>query len=95
MKAGQQDQASNVALFRMRSETAGTSAANMRRDNVIRLLDLSKYEQPRPAPENVHVSMRANIAAMVLLGLLVFIAKEDFGRLEQSNLCWTRSECVN
>jgi hypothetical protein len=39
--------------------------------------------------------MRSNIAAMVLLGLLVFIASEDFYRLEQSNLCPHTFECSN
>jgi hypothetical protein len=39
--------------------------------------------------------MRANIVAMVLLGLLVFLAKEDFCKLEQSNLCAVNSECMN
>jgi len=57
-------------------------------------LDLSKFEHHRPAVEN-RPSMRSNIAAMVLLGLLVFIATEDFSRLEQSNLCFDKSECRN
>jgi hypothetical protein len=39
--------------------------------------------------------MRANIAAMVLLGLLVFIATEDFSKLEQSNLRLDKSEYRN
>jgi hypothetical protein len=56
------------------------------------MLDLSKFEQDRRAVDN-GATMRSNIAAMVLLGLLVFIATEDFYRLEQSNLhTW---ECMN
>ena len=33
--------------------------------------------------------------AMVLLGLVVLIASEDFYRLEQSNLCLHKWECGN
>jgi hypothetical protein len=85
----------NIVPFQTRSEDRRALAAEKRRDNIIRMLDLSKFEKPRPPVENYHASMRANIAALVLLGLLVFIAKEDFGKLERSNLCATRSECLN
>nr|WP_143843909.1 hypothetical protein [Bradyrhizobium cosmicum]QDP24691.1 hypothetical protein FNV92_22155 [Bradyrhizobium cosmicum] len=56
------------------------------------MLDLSKFERDRPVAGNGH-RMRSNIAAMILLGLLVFVATEDFSRLEQSNLCFDKSEC--
>lgn len=58
------------------------------------MLDLSKFEHDRHAAES-GASMRANIAAMVLLGLLVFIATEDFSKLEQSNLRQDKSEYRN
>ncbi|WP_334536162.1 hypothetical protein [Bradyrhizobium sp. AZCC 2230] len=60
----------------------------------MRMLDLSKFEQDRRAIDN-GATMRSNIAAMVLLGLLVFIATEDFYRLEQSNLSLHKWECMN
>jgi hypothetical protein len=85
----------NVVPFESRPEDGRVLAVEKRRDNIIRMLDLSKFEKPRPLVENYNANMRANIAALVLLGLLVFIAKEDFGKLERSNLCATRSECLN
>jgi hypothetical protein len=94
MKVGQQSNIGSVVPFRTRSSDDGDPVDDLRRDNIIRLLDLSRYEQSRPAAGDCEVSMRANIAAMVLLGLLVFIAKEDFGKLARSNLCVARSECV-
>ncbi|WP_035965544.1 hypothetical protein [Bradyrhizobium sp. YR681] len=66
----------------------------MRSGDILRLLDLSKFEQHRRVA-GTGASMRANIAAMVLLGLLVFVATEDFSKLEQSNLCLQNSECRN
>ena len=93
MKVNQSNHAGNVIPFQMRSEHDKQRADDARRDSIIRMLDLSKFEQPRPPVEN-DASMRANIAAMVLLGLLVFLAAEDFGKLEQSNLCAIKSECL-
>jgi hypothetical protein len=86
--------AGNVIPFQRRSEHGSDRSDDARRDSIIRMLDLSKFEQPRPAVDN-DASMRANIAAMVLLGLLVFLAAEDFSKLERSNLCATKSECPN
>lgn len=94
MKVGQQSNIGNVIPFRPRSGDDGDLVDDLRRDNIIRLLDLSKYEQSRPAVGDYEASMRANIAAMVLLGLLVFIAKEDFGKLARPNLCLAKSECL-
>jgi hypothetical protein len=94
MKVVQQNNIGNVVPFRSRSGDDEDLVDDVRRDNIIRLLDLSKYEQSRPAVGDYEPSMRANIAAMVLLGLLVFIASEDFGKLARSNLCVARSECV-
>jgi hypothetical protein len=94
MKVNQSNHAGNVIPFQMRSEHRKHSADDTRRDSIIRMLDLSKFEQSRPPVEN-DASMRTNIAAMVLLGLLVFLAAEDFGKLERSNLCVTKSECLN
>ena len=88
MKVGQQSNIGNVVPFRPRSGDDGDLVDDLRRDNIIRLLDLSKYEQSRPAVGDYEASMRANIAAMVLLGLLVFIAKEDFGKLARPICAW-------
>jgi hypothetical protein len=84
----------NVIPFQPRSENARDPTDDVRSDSITSMLDLSKFEQPRPAPER-DTNMRANIVAMVLLGLIVFIAKEDFSRLERLNLCSTKSECLN
>lgn len=66
----------------------------MRPDDILRMLDLSKFEKKRRTAEN-GASMRLNIAAMVLLGFLVFVAAESFSKLEQSNMCSHNSECRN
>jgi hypothetical protein len=95
MSVNQTNNTCNVVPFQTRSEGRGALTAEKRRDNIIRMLDLSKFEKPRPAVENYNASMRANLAALVLLGVLVFIAKEEFGKLERSNLCPVKSECLN
>jgi hypothetical protein len=95
MKSGQKNQTTNVVPFRTRSNGAREPLGDPRSDKIIRMLDLSKYEHPRPAVENHDANMRANIIAMVFLGLLVFLAKEDFCRIERANLCSTSSECLN
>jgi hypothetical protein len=94
MKADQPNFRGNVVPFRTRSGSGRDPVDHARSGNILRMLDLSKFEHHRPAVEN-RPSMRSNIAAMVLLGLLVFIATEDFSRLEQSNLCFDKSECRN
>jgi hypothetical protein len=93
MKAHQPNYSGTVISFQARTKSGRDPAEGAPADNIIRLLDLSKYEQPRPVVEQ-EISMRANIVAMVLLGLLVFLAAEDFYKLERSNLCMTRSECI-
>ena len=92
MKADQPNHRGNVVPFRTRPRAGGNPVDDIRSDNILRMLDLAKFERDRPAAGN-GPSMRSNIAAMVLLGLLVFIATEDFSRLEQSNLCFDKSEC--
>lgn len=94
MKADQPNHRGNVVPFRTRSGGGRDPVDDARPGNILRMLDLSKFEHQRAAVEN-RPSMRSNIAAMVLLGLLVFIATEDFSRLEQSNLCFDKSECRN
>ena len=94
MKVNQPNHTGNVIPFQTRSEYGRGPVDDVRRDNIIRMLDLSKFEQPRPAVEK-DASIRANIVAMVLLGFLVFLAKEDFCKLERSNLCAVKSECLN
>jgi len=94
MRANQQNLGGNVVPFRKRSGDCRDPVDDARSDNILRMLDLSRFEQDRRTVEN-RASMRSNIAAMVLLGLLVFIATEDFSRLEQSNLCFDKSECRN
>ncbi|MDI3564044.1 hypothetical protein [Bradyrhizobium sp. Arg816] len=93
MKADQPNHRGNVVPFRTRSGGGRDPVDDVRSGDILRMLDLSKFEH-RSAVEN-RASMRSNIAAMVLLGLLVFIATEDFSRLEQSNLCSQNSECRN
>lgn len=92
MKCDQQNHQGNVVLFRTRSKLGKSPVDEIGSDNILRMLDLSKFERDRPAIGN-GPSMRSNIAAMILLGLLVFVATEDFSRLEQSNLCFDKSEC--
>ena len=94
MKDNQLSERGNVIPFRKRSGDGRAPADDVRSENILRMLDLSKFEHHRATVEN-RPSMRSNIAAMVLLGLLVFIATEDFSRLEQSNLCFDKSECRN
>jgi hypothetical protein len=93
MKAHQPNHPGNILPFQARKTTRIDPVQDGPRDNIVRMLDLSKYEQPHPVVEH-EISMRANIVAMVLLGLLVFLAAEDFYKLERSNLCMTRSECI-
>jgi hypothetical protein len=95
MKVDQPYQIGNVIPFQTGSKASREQTDDMSRDNIIRLLDLSKFEKPRPTVDNYDANMRANIAALVLLGLLVFVAKEDFSKIERSNLCATSSECLN
>ncbi|WFU79054.1 hypothetical protein QA645_31665 [Bradyrhizobium sp. CIAT3101] len=94
MRDVQQDFGGNVIPFRKRSGDERTPADDVRSENILRMLDLSKFERDRRNAEN-GANMRSNIAAIVLLGILVFIATEDFYRLEQSNLCLHQWECMN
>jgi len=92
MKTARSDHQGNVVPFRTRSTAVRDPVDGARSDNILRLLDLAKFERHRPAA-GLRTSMRSNIAAMILLGLLVFIATEDFSRLEQTNLCMDKLEC--
>jgi hypothetical protein len=94
MRANQPNHRGNVIPFRKRPADDRDPVDDVRSENILRLLDLSKFEQDRHAARRAP-NMRENIAAMVLLGLLVFLATEDFSRLEQSNLCSYESECRN
>jgi hypothetical protein len=94
MKDNQLSERGNVIPFRKRSGDGSAPADDVRSENILRMLDLSKFERDRRTVED-GASMRSNIAAIVLLGLLVFIATEDFYRLEQSNLCLHKWECMN
>ncbi len=78
MNVSQPNNTSNVVPFQTRSKDHRVLAAEKRRDNIIRMLDLSKFEKPRPPVANYSVTMRANIAALVLLGLLVIHCKRRF-----------------
>jgi hypothetical protein len=86
MKIAQPNNIGNVVPFQAPSDDDRNPVEDPHRDNIIRMLDLSKFEQRRPDVEDYDASMRVNIAAMVLLGLLVFIAREDFSKLAQSHL---------
>ena len=94
MKDNQLSERGNVIPFRKRSGDGRAPADDVRSENILRMLDLSKFEHDRRTAKN-GASMRSNIAAIVLLGLLVFIATEDFYRLEQSNVCLHKWECMN
>lgn len=94
MMADRPNHGDNVIPFRTRPGAGRDPIDDARSDNILRLLDLSKFERHRPAAE-IRTSMRSNIAAMILLALLVFIATEDFSRLEQSNACFQASDCKN
>jgi hypothetical protein len=93
MKVNQSKHSGNVIPFQARSERSDDPVYDAPCDNIIRILDLSKFERPRTAVDDAG-SMRANIAAMILLGLLVFFAKEEFCKLERSTLCSVKSECI-
>jgi len=94
MRADQTFCTRNVIPFQLRSKRRGDPVDNAgQRDNIISMLDLSKYEQSRPAVET-NANMLANIVAMALLGILVFLATEDFCKLERSNLCSMKSDCI-
>ena len=93
MQANQTNRAGNVIVFKRRPEPGSDQACDTRRDNILHLLDLAKFERPRPSAHS-DASMRANIAAMVLLGLLVFLGRECIYKLERSNLCMSKSECI-
>ena len=93
----------NVVPFQPRrvGAFAGKRLPAVSAGNIYKLLSLARYEGrgdrgfQKESPEDFGRRMRANIAAMVLLGLLVFVAKEDFSRLERANLCAVRSECFD
>jgi hypothetical protein len=70
-------------------------ASNASDSNIVRLLDLSKYERPREAPDEFKARMRENLAALIALGLLVGIAATDFTDIEQLQHCTATSECGN
>jgi hypothetical protein len=62
--------------------------------NVTRLLDLSKYERPRQKPDEFKVRMTENIAALIVLGLLIGVATTDFSDIEQLQQCTTTWPCM-
>jgi hypothetical protein len=66
--------------------------------NIVRLLDLSKYERPREAPEapdEFKRRMRENIAALIVLGVLVGVAATDLSDIEQRQRCTIVWDCGN
>ena len=93
MQVNQTNRISNVIPFARDPGHERDQSDDPQRDKIFRLLDLSKFEQSRPS---VHcdANMRANIAAMVLLGLLVFLGKDFSHKFERSSLCPTKSECI-
>lgn len=93
MQVNQTSRTGNVITFKKPSGGCCDRTYDPQRDNILRMLDLTKFEQPRPSIPG-GINMRANIAAMVLLGLLVFLGRECIYKLERSNLCMTKSECI-
>jgi hypothetical protein len=82
----------NILEFRPpKARTIRTRQQRKNEINIVRLLDLSKYEKPRAtrrdSPDDYRVRMRENIAALILLGALVGIAATDFTDIEQSQSC--------
>jgi hypothetical protein len=63
--------------------------------DVARLLDLSKYERPRQKPDEFKVRMTENVAALIVLGLLIGIAATDFSDIEQLQQCTTTWPCMH
>jgi hypothetical protein len=61
--------------------------------NIVRLLDLSKYERPRETPDEFKVQMRQNIVALMVLGVLIGIAATDFSDIEQVQRCAIIWDC--
>jgi hypothetical protein len=51
--------------------------------DIVRLLDLSKYERPREAPDEFKARMTENMAALIVLGVFIGIATTDFNAIEQ------------
>jgi hypothetical protein len=94
MRANQHNLGGKIIPFRKPSSDRRALPDDGRSETILRMLDLSKFEQDRHAAGR-GPRMRSNIAAMILLGLLVLVATEDFSRLEQSNLCLQSSECRN
>lgn len=93
MQANQTSRTRSVIPFKRRSDRGLRQTRDPRGDNILDLLDLAKFERPRPSLPG-GINMRANIAAMVLLGLLVFLGRECIYKLERSNLCMAKSECI-
>jgi hypothetical protein len=73
-----------VLTFRPKPNTA----------DIAPLLDLSKYERPRQKPDEFKLRMTENIAALIVLGLLIGIATTDFSDIEQIQQCTTTSPCA-
>jgi hypothetical protein len=58
-------------------------AGDVSETNVVRLLDLSKYERPREPPDEFKARMTENLAALVVLGVFIGIAATDVIAIEQ------------
>jgi hypothetical protein len=58
-------------------------AGDVSETNVVRLLDLSKYERLREPPDEFKARMTQNLAALIVLGVFIGIATTDVIAIEQ------------
>jgi hypothetical protein len=61
--------------------------------DIDRLIDLSRYEKPQPSADDYQRRMVENVAAVVLLSVLVVIATFDVIGLEQIQRCASAGSC--
>jgi hypothetical protein len=88
------DRACKILPFRRHD--AGERAKPVMKDStrdIDRLIDLSRYEKPRPSADDYQRRMVENVAAVVLLSVLVVIATFDVIGLEQIQRCASAGSC--
>ena len=79
------DNRENVLRYRPRKPAAGSGkrTRDVSKAEIIRLLDLSKYEKPQETPDEFKARMTENVAALIALGVFIGIAAIDFSAIEQ------------
>jgi hypothetical protein len=89
---GQDDSGCKILQFRLRGGADKSSVDKPRRE-IDQMLDLSRYEKPRGCTEDYKARMVENVAAIVLLSVLVALAAFDFIDLEQTQRCASAIVC--